>query len=39
LLKSSWDQTDPTTTGRPSNAYDKKYVQDIAPKKSFEELP
>jgi hypothetical protein len=38
LLKPSWDIADPST-GRPSNVYDKKFVSDIAPKKSFEELP
>jgi hypothetical protein len=38
LLKPSWEHTGPSE-GRPSNAYDKKFVADIAPKKSFEELP
>jgi hypothetical protein len=38
LLKPSWEQVD-RTEGRPSNAYGKKYVEDIVPKKSFEELP
>mmetsp|Transcript_26983 Transcript_26983/g.59485 ORF Transcript_26983/g.59485 Transcript_26983/m.59485 type:complete len:628 (+) Transcript_26983:137-2020(+) len=40
VLKTSWDLAD-TSKGRPSNIYEKKYVpsQDIAPKKSFEELP
>jgi len=40
VLKSSWDLGDPSR-GRPSTVYQKKYVQaqDIAPKKSFEELP
>jgi hypothetical protein len=40
LLKSSWEEADPTT-GAPtgSTSYDKKYLPDIAPKKSFEELP
>lgn len=38
LLKPSWEEAD-STTGRPSTAYDKKFVPDIAPKKSFEELP
>jgi hypothetical protein len=37
-LKASWDVADPNS-GRPSNIYEKKYVSDIAPKKSFEELP
>lgn len=36
LLKASWDEAD---EGRPSNSYTKKYVPDICPKKSFEELP
>mmetsp|Transcript_26095 Transcript_26095/g.57168 ORF Transcript_26095/g.57168 Transcript_26095/m.57168 type:complete len:614 (+) Transcript_26095:26-1867(+) len=40
VLKTSWDLSD-ISTGRPSNAYEKKYVQaqSIAPKKSFEDLP
>jgi hypothetical protein len=38
LLKPSWEEADPTT-GLPSNSYDKKFVPNIAPKKSFEELP
>ena len=38
LLKPSWEQAD-HTEGQPSNAYEKKYVKDITPKKSFEELP
>ena len=38
LLKPSWEEADPGS-GRASTAYDKKYVSDIAPKKSFEELP
>jgi hypothetical protein len=38
LLKSSWGESNPST-GRPSGAYTKSYVPDIAPKKSFEELP
>jgi len=40
VLKSSWDIAD-SSRGRPSTVYEKKYVnaQDIAPKKSFEELP
>ena len=38
LLKSSWGESNPST-GRPSGLYTKSYVPDIAPKKSFEELP
>ena len=38
VLKPSWDLGDPLE-GRPSNVYEKKFVQDIAPKKSFEDLP
>jgi hypothetical protein len=40
VLKHSWDLSD-TSDGRPSNVYEKKYVpaNDIAPKRSFEELP
>jgi hypothetical protein len=38
LLKASWDDAD-AAVGRPSNSYTKKYVEDVAPKKSFEELP
>ena len=38
LLKPAWEQAD-SAEGRPSNAYDKKYLEDIAPKRSFEELP
>lgn len=40
VLKTSWDIAD-TSKGRPSNVYEKKYVptQNIATKKSFEELP
>lgn len=38
LLKLSWDVASPAS-GRPSNVYEKKFVSDIAPKKSFEELP
>ena len=38
VLKPSWDIGDPSRGG-PSTVYEKKYVQDIAPKKSFEELP
>ena len=40
VLKPSWDKAD-ASTGRPSNVYEKKYVpaNDIAPKRSFEELP
>lgn len=37
LLKPSWDDAD--TEEGPSNSYVKKFVDDIAPKKSFEELP
>jgi len=40
VLKPSWETVD-TSKGCPSTAYEKKYVpaSDIAPKKSFEELP
>jgi hypothetical protein len=38
LHKPSWEEVDPTT-GRPSNAYDKKMIPNIAPQRSFEELP
>lgn len=38
LLKTSWEEADPSA-GLPSNAYDKKTIPNIAPKKSFEELP
>lgn len=38
LLKPAWEQSVPDS-GRPSDTYEKKYVSDIAPKKSFEELP
>ena len=38
LLKSSWDHADPSK-GLPSNSFEKKFVSDIAPKKSFDELP
>ncbi len=38
LLKTSWEEADPAS-GLPKNAYDKKFVPNIAPKKSFEELP
>jgi hypothetical protein len=38
VLKPSWDIGDPSRGG-PSTVYEKNYVQDIAPKKSFEELP
>lgn len=38
LLKPSWEEANPST-GLPRTAYDKKYLPDIAPKKSFEELP
>lgn len=38
LLKPSWGVATPSK-GRPSDAYTKSYVEDIAPKKSFEELP
>jgi hypothetical protein len=38
LLKASWDEAD-ATVGRPSNSYTKKYVEDIAKPRSFEELP
>lgn len=36
--KASWDEPD-EKSGLPSNSYEKKYVSDIAPKKSFEDLP
>jgi hypothetical protein len=38
LKKAMWDSASPSS-GRPSNVYEKKYVPNIAPKKSFEELP
>jgi len=40
VIKTSWDLAD-TSKGRPSNLYEKKIVQapNIAPKKSFEDLP
>ena len=40
VLKTSWDISE-SSDGRPSNVYEKKYVpaSEIAPKKSFEELP
>jgi hypothetical protein len=38
VLKPSWDLGD-SSKGHPSNAYEKRYFQDVAPKKSFEELP
>jgi hypothetical protein len=38
MLKSSWGESNPSI-GRPSGAYTKSYIPDIAPKKSFEELP
>ena len=39
LMKASWSQAD-TATGRPSRGvYEKSFVPDIAPKKSFEDLP
>lgn len=38
LLKPSWDEAD-SESGLPSGAYERKFVEDIAPKKSFEELP
>jgi hypothetical protein len=38
LLKSSWGESS-SSAGRPSGVYTKSYVPDIAPKKSFEELP
>jgi len=39
LLKPSWSQPG-QVVGRPSHgAYEKNFVSDIAPKKSFEELP
>ncbi|KAG7355455.1 hypothetical protein IV203_000141 [Nitzschia inconspicua] len=38
LLKPTWDFADPTA-GRPNNSYERHYVSDVAPKKSFEELP
>jgi hypothetical protein len=37
LLKASWDEADAAVG--PSNSYTKKYVADIVPRKSFEELP
>ena len=38
LLRPSWGAATPSK-GRPSDAYTKSFVEDIAPKKSFEELP
>ena len=38
LLKASWEQADPTG-GRPKTVYHKKFVNNIAPKRSVEELP
>jgi hypothetical protein len=37
LLKPSWDEADASVG--PSNSYTKKYVEDIVPRKSWEELP
>jgi hypothetical protein len=37
LLRSSWDEADAEVG--PSNSYVKKFKDDIAPQKSFEELP
>jgi hypothetical protein len=38
LLKTSWDEAD-AEAGRPSDAYVKTFKEDIAPKRSLEELP
>lgn len=38
VQKPSWDLVDPTT-GRPNNSYERHFVSDVAPKKSFEDLP
>jgi hypothetical protein len=38
LLKSTCGESS-SSAGRPSGVYTKSYVQDIAPKKSFQELP
>ena len=38
LLKPSWEHADPSK-GQSSDAYEKTFKEDIAPKKSFEELP
>jgi hypothetical protein len=38
MFKASWGHAN-SAAGRPSNAYKKSFVEDIAPKKSFEELP
>jgi hypothetical protein len=38
LLKPTWDLTD-TTKGCPSDSYERHFVSDVAPKKSFEDLP
>jgi hypothetical protein len=37
LLKPTWDNADPSVG--PSNSYTKTFVDNVAPKKSFEELP
>jgi hypothetical protein len=38
IMKPSWDHANPLK-GFPSDSFEKKLVSDIAPKKSFEELP
>ena len=38
LKKPTWDSVQ-SSSGRPSTVYEKKYVPDIAPKKSLEDLP
>jgi hypothetical protein len=38
LTKAMWDSASPSS-GRPSNVHEKKYIPNIALKKSFEELP
>jgi hypothetical protein len=38
LLKPTWEQATPSK-GRPSDSYKKGFVSDIAPKKSFQDLP
>jgi hypothetical protein len=38
LLKPSWDLVDPSK-GLAKNTYEKHFISEVAPKKSFEELP
>ena len=39
MMKTSWDKASNDNPDVPSDAYTKHYVADIAPKKTFEELP